>query len=89
MSTETKRVEGKTKARRFKIQYPISDYTFPQEARIHAISFSDEYMHVDLTDGRKLSVPLWCILTLHHALPEEREKFEINQSQTMVIWDPE
>jgi hypothetical protein len=89
MSTEAERVEGEIKVKRFKVQYPISDYTFPEEARIHAISFSDEYMHVDLIDGRKLSIPLWWIPTLYHASPEEREKYEINQSRTMIVWDPE
>ena len=89
MTTEAERAEGRIKVKRFKIQYPISDYTFPEEARIHAVSFSDEYMHVDLTDGRKLSIPLWWIPTLHHASPEERELYEINQSRTVIIWDPE
>jgi hypothetical protein len=88
MSTEAKQVEGKTKSRRYKIQYPISDYTFPEEARIHAVNFDDEYMHIDLTDGRKLSIPLWWIPTLHNASPEERGKYEISQSRTMIIWDP-
>ncbi len=46
-------------------------------------------MHVDLTDGRKLSIPLWWIPTLHNASPEDREKYEISQSRTMIIWDPE
>jgi hypothetical protein len=89
MSTEAMQAEGKTKAKRFKIQYPISDYTFPEEARIHAVSFNDEYIHIDLTGGRKFSIPLWWIPTLHNASPEEREKYEINQNRTMIIWDPE
>ena len=46
-------------------------------------------MDMELTDGRVLSVPLWWIPTLYHALPEEREKYEINQSRTMLIWDPD
>ena len=41
MSTEAERVEGKTKAKRYKIQYPISDYRFPGEARIHDRSSDD------------------------------------------------
>jgi len=75
--------------KRYEVQYPISAYTFPQEARIHQVSFSDEHMHVDLTDGRRLSVPLWWIPTLYNAPPEEREKYEIHRSRTMIIWDPE
>jgi hypothetical protein len=53
--------------KRYKIQYPLSAYTFPQEARIYQVHFDEEYLHVDLTDGRKLSVPLWWIPTLHNA----------------------
>ena len=89
MTTEAELVDEQHEVRRYKVQYPISAYTFPQEARIHQVSFSDEYMHVDLTDGRRLSVPLWWIPTLYNAPPEEREKYEINRSRTMIIWDPE
>jgi len=74
--------------KRYKVQYPISAYTFPQEARIHQVSFDNEYMHMELQDGRKLSLPLWWIPTLYNASPEERAKFEINPSRTMILWDP-
>lgn len=75
--------------KRYKVQYPISAYTFPNEAHIHQVEFDDEYLHVGLTDGRKVSVPLWWIPTLYNASPEEREQYEINRSRTMMIWDPE
>jgi len=75
-------------AKRYKVQYPISAYTFPHEARIHQVRFDDAYMHVELTDGRILSVPLWWIPTLHNATPAEREKVEISRDRTMLIWDP-
>ncbi|MFQ5859447.1 MAG: DUF2442 domain-containing protein [Anaerolineae bacterium] len=68
---------------------PISAYTFPRETRIHQVRFDDKYLHVELTDGRVLSVPLWWIPTLHNALPEEREKYEISRDRTMIIWDPD
>jgi len=74
--------------RRYKIQYPASAYTFPREAYIHQVSFDEEYIQVELTDGRKLFIPLWWVPTLYNAPPEEREKYEINQSRTMIIWDP-
>jgi uncharacterized protein DUF2442 len=61
---------------------------FPQEARIHQVQFDEEYLHIELIDGRKLAIPLWWIPTLHNASPEEREKYEINRSRTMLIWDP-
>ena len=88
MATSTERVEEQLKVKRYKVQYPISAYTFPREARIHQVWFNDESMHVELTDGRVLSVPLRWIPTLYNAMPEEREKYEINQSRTMIIWDP-
>jgi hypothetical protein len=30
--------------KRYKIQYPISDYTFPREALIHKVRFDSEYI---------------------------------------------
>ena len=88
MATKVEQPEEQLEVKQYKVQYPISAYTFPQEARIHGVRFDDEYMHVELTDGRRLSVPLWWIPTLYNASPEEREKFEIDRSRTMVIWDP-
>src|SRR5687767_12269504 len=78
-----------TNIKRYKIQHSIDEYTFPKEAYIHAVRFDDKYMHVELTDGRILSIPLWWIPTVYNASDEDRNKFEINQSRTMIIWDPE
>lgn len=89
MSTKLEQVEEQFQVKRYKIQYPISAYTFPRETRIHQVRFDDEYMHVELTDGRILSVPLRWIPTLHNASPEEREKYEISRHRTMIIWDPD
>ena len=89
MGIKAEQVEEQLQVKRYKVQYPISAYTFPREARIHQVRFDDEYMHVELTDGRVLSLPLWWIPTLHDASPEEREKYEINRNRTMIIWDPD
>ncbi len=89
MATKEKRIEEQFEVKCYKVQYPISAYTFPKEARIHQVRFDDEYMHVELTDGRKLSIPPWWIPTLYNAPLEEREKYEINRSRTMIIWDPD
>jgi hypothetical protein len=89
MTTEAEQAEEQFETKRYRIQYPISAYTFPQEARIHRVSFDNEYLHVELQDGRRLSLPLWWIPTLYNASAEEREKFEINPSRTMIIWDPD
>ncbi|MFQ5596032.1 MAG: DUF2442 domain-containing protein [Anaerolineae bacterium] len=89
MAISAERVDEHFNVKRYQVQYPISAYTFPREALIHQVQFDDERMHVELTDGRVLSIPLWWIPTLYNAAPEEREKYEINQSRTMIIWDPD
>jgi hypothetical protein len=89
MAIEAEQVEEQLQVKRYKVQYPISAYTFPREAHIHQVRFDDEYMHIELTDGRVLSLPLWWIPTLYDASPEEREKYEINRDRTMIIWDPD
>lgn len=89
MLTRAKQADQPSQARRYNIQYPVSAYTFPREARIHQVRFDEEYMHIALTDGRVLSVPLWWIPTVYNAEPKEREKFEISRDRTMIIWDPE
>ncbi len=87
MVTKEKQAEQTDKW--YDIAYPASAYTFPQEALIHRVRFDKDYMNVELTDGRLLSLPLWWIPTLHNAAPEEREKYEISQDRKMIIWDPD
>jgi hypothetical protein len=78
----------KISVKEFKIQYPLRDYTFPTDALIDMVRFDETYMHVTLVDGRILSIPLKWIPTLSHAKPEERGKYQINQTRRMIIWDP-
>ena len=87
MSSQT--VEQAIEVKRYKIEYPATDYTFPSDARIHQVGFDDKYVHVELIDGRKLSIPLWWIPTLHNASQEELAKYTINRGRTMIIWDPD
>ena len=89
MATKVQRADQLSKVRRYKVQYPISAYTFPREARIHKVRFDSEYLYVELTDGRILAIPLSWIPTLHNAAAEEREKYEVNQSRTVIVWDPD
>lgn len=72
----------------YDIPYPASAYTFPREALLHRVRIDEDHMHLELTDGRMLSMPLSWIPTLHNATPEEREKYEISQDRKMIIWDP-
>ena len=82
-------MDDKIEVKRYKVQHSIDEYTFPTEAHIHAVRFDEKYMHVELTDQRIISIPLWWIPTVHNASVEDRNKFEINQNRTMLIWDPE
>lgn len=88
MFTGEKRMDEKTRVKRYKVQHSIDDYTFPAEAYIHSVKIDGKYIHVELTDQRILSIPLWWIPTVYSADAENRNKFEINQSRTMIIWDP-
>ena len=78
----------KVSVKTFKIRYPLSDYTFPREVKIASVRFDETYMHVTLTDERILSIPLKWIPTLYHAKPAEREKYKINHTKRMLVWDP-
>lgn len=82
-------MDEKIAVKKYQIQHSIDEYTFPKEAVIHAVRLDEKYIHVELTDGRILSIPLKWIPTVYHALPAEREKFEINQNRTMIIWNPD
>jgi hypothetical protein len=82
-------MDEKLQVKRYKVQYSIDEYTFPTDARIHDVRFDKTYMHVELTDQRVISIPLWWIPTIYNASDENRNKFEINQSRTMIVWDPD
>lgn len=79
----------KIQVKRYNVQHSIDEYIFPTEALIHDVRFDEKYMHVELTDQRLISIPLWWIPTIYNASDEDRKKFEINQSRTMIIWDPD
>lgn len=89
MVTGTKQTTEKMKVKRYKIQHSIDEYTFPKEAYVHSVTFDEKYMHVELTDARIISIPLMWIPTVYNASAKDREKFEISQNRTMIIWNPE
>ena len=78
----------KVSVKTFKIRYSLRDYTFPKEVKISSVRFDETYMHVTLTDERILSIPLKWIPSLYHAKPADREKYKINQTKRMLVWDP-
>ncbi len=73
----------------YEIPYPASAYTFPRESLIHDVRFDDDYIHIELTDSRVLSVPLWWVPSVHNASMAEREKYQISRDRRMVVWDPD
>ena len=82
-------MDKKVQVKRYKLQHSIDEYTFPKEAAIHDVKFDEKFIHVELTDQRVISIPLWWIPTVYNASMENRRKFEVNQSRTMIIWNPE
>lgn len=72
----------------FQIHHRASDYTWPTEALIHTIAIDERYLHVELVDGRNLSIPLWWIPTLHEADMEDLALYEISRDRTLILWDP-
>lgn len=89
MVTSVKQMDEKVQVKRYEIRHSIDEYTFPKEAHIHAVKFDEKFIHVELTDQRIISIPLWWIPTVYNASMEDRRKFEINQSRTMIIWNPD
>lgn len=80
--------EQQTTAKSYPIRYSVWDYKFPTVDAIAAVHFDDKYVHIELTDERLLSIPLCWIPPLRDANPEEREKYEISDDRTLLIWDP-
>ena len=74
--------------KRYKIKYKASEYTFPDSnPQINTVQFDNDYLHVDLVDGRKVSIPLHWIPTLYNAIPADREQYEI--ADGMLYYDPD
>ena len=51
------------------------------------LRFDSDMMWVDLSDGRRLGVPLAYFPRLLHASPEERERYTISGGGTGLHWD--
>lgn len=58
----------------------------PTTALAKAVEFSEEMMHVQLTDGRVLSVPLVWFPTLREASPEQRARCQIRAGGRGLHW---
>jgi hypothetical protein len=58
----------------------------PNTALAKNIEFDKMLMHVTLTDGRVLSVPLAWFPILRKATPKQRERFEIGGGGISLHW---
>ena len=58
----------------------------PTSALAKSVSFDEEMMHVSLTDGRLISVPIIWFPLLRGATPEQRAKYEIGGAGTSLHW---
>lgn len=58
----------------------------PTTALAEAVKFDDEMMHVSLTDGRIISVPIIWFPLLHNATPGQRGKYEIDGGGISLYW---
>ena len=55
--------------------------------QIDSVRFSELEMHVRLSDGRAVSVPLWWYPRLQNATPRQRDAWEILPFGDALHWD--
>lgn len=58
----------------------------PATALAKSVNFDEEMMHVSLTDGRCISIPIIWFPLLREATPDQRDKYEIGGGGTSVHW---
>jgi hypothetical protein len=58
----------------------------PTTALAKSVNFDEEMMHVSLTDGRRISVPILWFPVLREATTEQRTKYEIGGGGTSLHW---
>ena len=58
----------------------------PTTALAKSVSFDEEMMHVSLTDGRSISVPIIWFPVLREATADQRAKIRIGGGGTSMHW---
>ena len=58
----------------------------PTTALAKSVDFDEAMMHVSLTDGRLISVPIIWFPLLREATSEQRSKYEIGGGGTSLHW---
>ena len=60
--------------------------TVATEAHAQHLTFDEDYLHCELTDGRIISVPLIWYPRLWHACAEDRNTYEITGDGYGIHW---
>lgn len=58
----------------------------PTAALAKEVDFDEEMMHVSLTDGRRISIPIIWFPVLRGATADQRAKYEIGGGGTSLHW---
>ena len=58
----------------------------PTTALAESVEFDDDMMHLSLTDGRIISVPIIWFPVLYEATPEQRTECEIGGGGVSLHW---
>ena len=58
----------------------------PTTALAQSVTFDEDMMHVLLTDGRRISVPIIWFPVLRKASADQRTKYEIGSGGTSLHW---
>ncbi len=81
------KTETKTKSKaKLRLQPQFRRAYIPRTALANAVEFDEEMMHVFLTDGRIISVPMIWFPLLHEATQEQRTKYEIGGGGVSLHW---
>ena len=67
-------------------QFKASRAFVPTAALAQSVEFDDSMMHVFLTDGRIISVPIIWFPTLREASPQQRAQYEIGAGGRSLHW---
>ena len=59
----------------------------PTSVLATAVRFTEDSMHVSLSDGREISVPLEWFTRLRNATPEQRSKWRFIARGIGIHWD--
>ena len=81
------KTQSKTKTKAtLKLQRRFRRAHVPTTALAKFVEFDEDMMHVFLTDGRVISVPIIWFPLLHKATQEQRQKYEIGGGGVSLHW---